>query len=536
MKTRFSMNGFNVIINIIFWMMIAHFAKDSGMGIFFTAYILYGFLYMILMGSILNTISKMVSVRCYRGLHENAKKVFQYGLMYSFIMGLCVCAAFMIFGDLLTKLLCGSTLPTSILKILGVYFFLQSVSKCLIGFYQGIGNVLTYNITTLLKDFLLVISAPFIINLFYGYGEKVGALTNNSLYGPAYGAMGAAVLLCMVSLITLIMLILFFGRTIHNSNTSVSKSSLRGIDDSKSFFNNFIAISFRVLRNNLFPTTAFFVVLVLYMNIALKNGMNYNTLFTNIGIVFGKLVVVCMIPVCLFREYVSKEKMKIHNDYNHEETKNVRIRSGYFIKNSLFILLPITTIAITLAKPIVMIFFGGHMKLGVSMLQIGGVMILLSGMTMVLKAILTAIQKETVILLYSLVAFVFTIVFAIVVFGKNTSISMLVYSFVFYYAVSLILFAFAVYTQPRVILKDFKYRFIIMGIATALVAGVELLLDYLLVMNILWLILSVLIGYTIYIALMFILKGITKRDEQALKDSFLYLPIHFISSKLHLWK
>ena len=82
------MNGFNMIITIIFWMIIGYFAGDCGMGIYITAYIIYGFLYMILMGSVMNTISKMVSVRCYRGLHENAKKVFNYGMLYSFLTGI----------------------------------------------------------------------------------------------------------------------------------------------------------------------------------------------------------------------------------------------------------------------------------------------------------------------------------------------------------------------------------------------------------------------------------------------------------------
>lgn len=535
MKTRFSMNGFNMIITIIFWMIIGYFAGDCGMGIYITAYIIYGFLYMILMGSVMNTISKMVSVRCYRGLHENAKKVFNYGMLYSFLTGLFICILLLSCGNFLINALCGTTLPASVVKVFGVYFFVRALNNCLTGYYQGLGNVFTYNMSVFIKDILLIISAPFIVNIFYSYGEKVGKLVNNPLYAHVYGAMGAGILLCLTSIVTFLILILFFRRTIRNQNMEVNKSAVRGVDTSKSFLNNFLVLSFRILRSNLFPLTAVFALVILYINTSIKNGLAIESVFTNVGVIFGKLIVICLFPLCIFKEYVTKEKMKIHNDFICEESKNMRIRSGYFIKNSLFILLPITIMAITLAQPIVMIFFDGRMKLGVNMLRIGGVLILLGGMTMVLKSILTAIQKETDVLLYSLVSLVAAIVFAIVMFKKDTSISMLVYCFVLYYTIQVLLMSFAVYKQPRVILYEFKYRFIVMGIAGAIVAVAELILDYFLVMNVFLLILCVVIGYVLYLTTIFVLKGITKKDEQALRDSFIYLPIHFITQKLHLW-
>lgn len=535
MKTRFSINGFSMIINIIFWMLIAYFAGDCGMGVFITAFLLYSFLFIIFMGSVTNAIAKMVSIRTYKGLHESAQKVFKYGMLYSILTGIIVCFILLFGGDYITKFLFGTILPSSVIRILGIYFLLQSIISCLTGYYQGLSNSLYSNLSILIKNFLLIISAPFIIHIFVEYGKKVGNLLNNSLLSYTYGAMGAAVLLCAVSFITLIFLLVFYKFSTRRNLKQESATISRGNDNSKNFLNNFFITSLRIMKGNIFPLTAAAVIVFLYVHYAVKGALLTETIFINVGIIFGKLFVVCLIPVFIFKEYVMKEKIKIHNDFMKEETKNLRIRSGYFIKNSFFILLPITIMSITLAKPIVMIFFGGRMKLGVNMLRIGGVLILLMGITMVFKAILTAIQKETTVLLYSFISLFAAIVFAVVIFPKNTNISMIVYCFLIYYIVQVLLLAFAVYRQPRVILYEFKYRFIVMGIASVAVALAELLLDYLLVMNILLLILSIVIGYVIYFVVVFALRGITKRDEIALKDSFMYIPIHFLSSKLHIW-
>ena len=534
MKTRFSISGFNLIMNIVFWILVAYFAGDCGMGIYITAFLLYGFLFTVFMGGIMNTVSKMVSVRCYRGLHESAKSVFKHGMLYSFFAGVIICLILLTGGNLIMQMLCGTTLPSSTLKVLAFNFFFQSLIYCLTGYYQGLGNSLTYNLSVVIKNIIMVASAPFVLKVFFSYGKKVGDLLNNSIYASVFGAIGAGVILGVTSFLSLIILLIFHKKN-NKNNLTEGKILNRGVDSSKSFLKSFTNLFFKILKGNLFPLTAAVIIIYLYIHIAVKSGLLMETVFINVGVIFGKLFVVCFIPLCLFREYIIKEKMKIHNDFIKDETKNIRIRSGYFIKNSLFILLPITIIAITLAKPIVMIFFGGRMKLGVSMLRIGGILILLAGITMTLKAILTAIQKETAAILISLIALAATIVFSIVMFKKDNNIALIVYSFVLYYLLQVILLALAVYMETRVALIEFRGKFIIMGISGAVLAGAELLLDYFLVMNVFLLALAVLIGYSIYLIIHFIMKGITKKDELALKDSFIYFPIHFIASSLHMW-
>ncbi len=536
MKTRFTINEFDIITNLIFWMLTGYLSGDSGMGFFATSYLLFSFIFTIMMESIGSVVAKMVSVRNYRGLHDNAKKVFRYGLMYSVFMGLAVCAIIMFAGDTLFQLIYKTTLPSSTMQLFGVYFFLKAITSCFCGYYQGMGNLITTKLILLIKDIILVAGSPFIIPYFYRYGEKIGALLQNKLCASAYGAMGAVTLLCICEAISIIVYLAFLKKTIRGQILLGNKISVKGIDSSKSFFTNFINLSFKILKNNLFPITFAFLITVLYINISLKNGANANQIFNQIGITFDKLLIVCFLPVALFKEFVGKEKLRLHNDYVKEETKNVKIRAQYLVKNSLFILLPITVMVLTLAKPIVMIFFGGHMKMGVMALRCGGILILLAGMTMSLKAILISIGKDTTVLLSSLTSMLASMIFAVVTFKTNQSIEVYILTFVLYYTVNLLLTFSFVFRQLRISLFEFRAKLIVMMIATVIVAVLELVLDYLLVMNVLWLLFSIILGYVVYYAIHFLLRAISKRDETSLKESFCYIPIHYAQVFFHLWE
>lgn len=79
-------------------------------------------------------------------------------------------------------------------------FFISAV-LIFAGALDGIGEKQTSKKIGFLFCFLLFLFAPIITEPLYTYGEKVGALLQNEMYGPAYGAMGAALSFLAVSVL-----------------------------------------------------------------------------------------------------------------------------------------------------------------------------------------------------------------------------------------------------------------------------------------------------------------------------------------------
>ena len=110
--------------------------------------------------------------------------------------------------------------------------------------------------------------------------------------------------------------------------------------------------------------------------------------FARVGIVLYKLLVFVFMIIVPYIAYSNREKRKVKNDVAKEEHKTVRMRTLYYIKNTMFMILPATATVISLAKPIVGVFCDGLMNEGVVILRKGGILILLIALSICFRNIL----------------------------------------------------------------------------------------------------------------------------------------------------
>ncbi len=533
MKTRSLFNWFNRISYIVFYMLLGYFTKDCGVGFYFIPFLLYGSIYFVCMDSLMATVSKMVSVRNYRGLHESSKRVLSYGIIYSLLISIVAFLVFYISGEFILKRLIGSSVPVLIIKCFAVYFTLKAFANCIIGYIRGKGYNSIYHIYLLINGFLLMLLCPFVIKFCYGYGEKVAALLKNNLFAYIFGVAGAiAVQIFALLIATLVSGILYIKSNKHPIGEEYN--SMRGVENRRNFFSNLFSVTVSSFSNYIFSILTFCVICFIYLISAVKAGMNTYEISVNTGIIFGKYLLICAFPICIYLEYIKYEKTKIHNAFIKEEPNNVRFRAQNIIKNCLFLLLPITVIVITLANPIVRIFFDGKMDIVVKMLYRGGVLIFLAGATLSCKNILFGIQKKYTAMICGLISFLLTLLFSFLLHKYKVDSFNIIYSLIIFYLVDTVLLFSALFKLISLNLRDIISRSIKIILALIAMIVCEIILDKLLVMNIFLLILSVLIGYIIYYAVNILLKNLNKRDIQSLKGSFLYIPLSFISKKFNM--
>ena len=115
------------VCNLIFWMITLYLAGDLGMGLYYIGFVLYEVLMIIFGGGIRQAVARMVTVRNYKGLHDNSKLIFRYGLLYSLLIGAVIGFILWSLSGTILSLMIGYTIPQSVLSILGIYYIFNII-------------------------------------------------------------------------------------------------------------------------------------------------------------------------------------------------------------------------------------------------------------------------------------------------------------------------------------------------------------------------------------------------------------------------
>lgn len=536
MNNRLSINGIMKIANLCLLIVLENYALDYGMGFLTASYILVAWLYMILMGNVANAMTKMVVSRVNNGLYGNAKKIFRCLMGYTAFISIISFFLIYFLADTVSANVFGAAYISPLLKLFGILFLLGAVSDTLNGYYLGMtGNTRLFDIACLIRTILPVTLGILVVKLFRDYGEKVSALLKEPLYTNLYAATGAVLVQIICSALVLFLFLILF-RTYRDFQSDGKNEIKRGIDSTGSIIRNFFIISVALLKNTVFPLTTGLIVTLLYFNIALQKNITVKTIFCNYGILVGKVALLCLIPFMIYKEYAAREKMKIHTLAGREEWKNVSVRSLFLLKNTIYILSPPTVFLILLADPIVKVLFTGNYMLSAQLLRLGGILLLLGGVSYAMDGILCIAHKETYAFFIRLICLVVQSIFlAILLLGLNGSVFCVLYSFMIKYVLAIVLDLLTLKMVMPIKYEDILAKTIKVAIALIIPSIVEILLDKFLMMNIPLLFISIFAGYLLFYICIFAVRGINKRDEISLKKSFAYIPIHFISKRLGLW-
>lgn len=532
MNSKISIYSLMKIINIVFLVVLQNFVLDCGMGIFGVALLLYYVLYTVFFGSLQTGIAKMVNIRNAKGMNGNSQRIVKPALLYVAIVGIIhILVSFIVPEGISVKLL-GITYPIPVIQILSIVFLLAGITDVLCGYHTGNGDAYVTNIANLLKCILPIIFSFFILRSLSGYGSKVASLVKNSIAKDAYAAMGIATVY-LTSTFVVFLVVVFF--TIKNKLRSGGVKSVRGIDSRRSVAGGFVSVNAKLMLNNVFPVVSVLIPILFYINNAQKAGIAMADAYTNLGIVFTKILLPFMFVLLIFVEYIGKERHRVHIDYRKDEVKVMTMRSQYMIKNSFFMLIPPTMFFIFLSAPIANVLFAGQTTLSAKYLQTGGAILILAGLAIALNAILRAFDRTVISWGIQGISLFVQLLFLLVSYSKASGNSMMIlYSGYIYYGIQVVVCLVLLLKVIRLDFLDILMKLGKYGVAGIIMMILFMILDKFITMNIFLLLLSLFFGYLLYYLSLLALHGISKKDEAALKRTLNYYPVHFLRSRLRL--
>ena len=513
------------ILNLIFIMIVGYLAGDCGMGFYFVTFILFQTLYILGVGGLKETVARMVDVRRKKGFHDNAQKIFRMGLFVALFIGAAVGLAFWFLGGSIMQTVYGYALPSSILMFFGIYYVLSAVNEVLAGYYQGMGNVGYCLISEIAESVVLMVAAPILIKKMYVYGNKVSALLKNPLYSNLNGSIGAVIAKCIAMAVGLVIIIVGIASVLRFGRDDYE---VKGVDTKRSFVKTYVKTMISILEDKFIISLTLLVMTAVFVRAGIGLGANIKELFTCVGVFAGKYLVVLAFPFIIFMDYVDKEKRKLRADYSRDEHKTIRIRAGYLMKNSLYIMIPVCATVITLAKPIVMIFFDGKMSMGVTLVRSGGIVLLLAAISYACKTILRSVGLTMYSLIGSLVGFVSMLVFLVPSVSTSLNVNMLVYAFIVYYLVQAVAACVLTIRMVDVNIIDVGIKGVKVIIGTIILVIIEAVIDKFLVMNVIFLLITLVVAFAVYFIVVALLRGITRKDVNSLKGTLIYYPTYLV--------
>lgn len=508
------------IIFLVFLLVAGYLTGDTGTGLLLAGFSVFSLIFVLLFGGVEDTVYKMVTVRKNKGFDSQAAKIFHFGLSYALVLG-ALAAVIIWFGSLkLSELVFGYPIMQSVLGFFGILFLLLGLYSVLRGYTKACGYEGILFITDIVESIILIVGGVFITRFFSAYGTKVAAVLKDDIYTNLNGTIGVMITLCISvfvsSLIMLVVILLYAGGRIVDTG--------RAVNVKKNFKRSFIKTCVLSRAENIFTVLAYFVAILMYVRKSHSLDLNAAPVFAEVGLVIYKLFVFVFVIIVPYMAYSNREKRKVKNDVAKEEHKTVRMRSLYYIKNTMFMILPATATMITLAKPIVGVFCSGLMNEGVVILRKGGILILLIALSICFKNILKGVGQELLFYAGQGISFVTMLVFLYSSLNVNTDISYVVLALVIYYLALDVITGFLAIRMVGLNIYDLGIRVGKPIGAVLLLVLIEAMIDKFMILSWPLFILTVAVGYVVYFVACGFLGCITIKDVNSLKGTITYYP------------
>lgn len=461
--------------------------------------------------SMFAAVSAMVLSRLERGSIKGARKVVRTAAFGGGFISLFMMLAGIVCSGLFMDRLMG--LPLAELAFRGMLPALipMTVFLALAGGMDGFGSQKSVNLVIVFFCLLLfgmrsIFTAPLL-----EYGKKVGAFLQNSLYGPAFGALGGALGLLAVAGVTMVAAGIIWWN-LRPAIAGIERVQDTGSERQGQILKGVFAKSLPLMLPVLLIMLGMIGESVLFM----KTPREADDAALVWGIYAGKTRVLLTVPVIIAGCFALRMLPELQLGYLSRNLKKTREKCMVTLRCIALLMVPFTVCFLISAQPLVSAFFQtGEMEQPAALLRIGSIAVLFYGLAVALAAILLSADLSMSIILDTLVCVVLHLgALFVMLHFLDLGIYGVVYANIIL-AVALC-FAYFYSVQRQMKLRISWVRiFLAPLVGGAAMAAVCALLTFVLLKNTpstVNALLSALIGFLVYFAVVVLLKGATRRE------------------------
>ena len=524
------------IIGLLYRIPLIGIIGDVGMDYYATAFEIYNNLLIISSYSLPLAVSKLVAADMSRGRKKNAFRVFRGALAFATLTG-GIAALILFFGAEAFTVAMKTPFSIFAVRVLIPTLVIVAVLGVLRGFFQGLGSMMPTAISQVLEQIANAIVSIWAAYVLYQYGTKVGAiLGNQENYAAAYGAAGGTLGTGIGALTALLFSCFVLFAYLHAYKRQVKREGLSKVDSYRHIFHTLIITIIPVLLSTTIYNCNTLVDMAIFKNIANAQGYSALEISTWNGVYTGRYKTLINVPISIASALAASSVPALTAAYTKKNLDEVRSQINSAIRFIMLISIPCAVGMGVLAEPILkLVHLSDESGMAAVMLQYGSVSIVFFSLSTLSNGLLQGIDRMKEPVKNAAIALVLhVIVLVVLMYAFRLNIYAVIFANAAFGLIMSLLNALSIrkyvgYKQE--IVKTFLIPGLSAGIMGVVVWGLYKGLLYLLRINAIATILSILGGAVVYFALVLLLKGMGEAELRRLPKGHLLVKL---AKKAHL--
>lgn len=487
---------------------------DAGIGLISPAFELFTLISLFFSYGISRTMNGLIRYRVKRDQFKNARKVFNMAFRLSALIGIIMAVILAVASNYISHTLMLETMSRWAILAVAPAIVLSALINVFRGYFNGNGFVVVAAHSQYIEKIVMFVTAIAGGRMSMDYGQKVAALHHNEITAYAYGALGVVLGIILSELVTFIYLLAVYVIYSGTWKKQLSEDSGRRVESDRSIMGmligNSIPLSLIVILSN-----SFMIIDQRFFNYCMNLSESEKSNAQLWGSYYGQFAVLIGIGAAFSCLSAFSSVGKIVNSYEREEYHAMHERMESAVRKLCIVAFPTAINLAVLAEAFVNGLYQGENEQMISMVRRGTIIILFYGIAYLFGQIMlkTHMMKEFLI---SLVASFLIHILAIFLLVKEglTGVEGVVYSVIVFTGV-LAVSCFILTCRKLKYRQEWLYSAAFPVVSAGISGLVVMLMCRLLltaVGEIATIIISNLVGITLYILLLMVLRVLNEAD------------------------
>lgn len=439
------------LIGMIYNIPFANILKEEGNGYYGRAQTIYSLVLLIATFSIPSAISKIMAERIEKGEYRNVKRIFDVSILYVFVVGGIAALVTYVFAPYMLKEVGNAVLS---LRVLAPTIFLSGFLSVYRGYYQAYGNMVPTSISQVVEQIFNAIISIVAALLFIQWAQGEGMDESGiARMGAAGGTLGTGVAV----LAGLIYMMILFRKERKELNKKIATDTTKNLLSYKQALKLLLLIATPIIFSSFIYNVNVTLDMKIFDWLYTKTAGGNEALVSAQYALYNRYyMVLANVPIAMAAAVASAiiPRVSAACASNDREACRFRIQQSIELANTLTI--PCAVGFAVLAKPIVRLIYYSlsedNTNTVAMLLVLGGLSIVLYGVSSVLNSVLQGIGKVNVPVVSAAVALVLHVMLLIpIMLYMDLGVYSLIVVTLFYVIVIIII-------NGRAIKKEIDYR------------------------------------------------------------------------------
>lgn len=389
------------VIGMVYNIPFANILGKAGNGYYGAAQTVYGYIWTIAVFSIPAALSKLISERVQRGEYRNVKQIYKGAMLYMVVVG----GAASLFTYIVAPYIVTDNTVLS-LRILAPTIFISGFASVYRGYFQAYGNMVPTSISQIIEQVINAIVSIVAAVAFIKWAVAHGHGTMSDVYGAAGGTLGTGV----AATVSLIYIAWLFYRQRGIVEEKIAQDTTTEILSYRSVIRLLLMIATPIILSSAIYNVNVILDMTIYQKMLQYMGMSSELVDGQYGLYSRMYLVLANVPIAMAAAVGSAVIPSVSGAYAVGDKEGCNHKIQQSLQLAMVLTVPCAVGFGVLGKPIVRLVYyslsAEDTTMVSNLLLIGGISIVLYGISSVLNGVLQGIGKVNIPVISSVTALV----------------------------------------------------------------------------------------------------------------------------------